>query len=564
MKSLYSQGSASCTSPARRTVGIGKYRAPREPVENSVSRSSTHHAASTSQCPTTFLVTSRKLGLVAARRRVVSRAFFDPPPFQPEKLAVLLAAGTTALEPAPPLSRKYTLTHNDITGNLRLTIGPEYNDKQISGFYTRLLRDEVVAEWVNIGSSGFALHVYCHVSGQERWLAPPLLRNYIFRREMPLVLDTLVYADRQLLRAQPALAQAQVYVHFQSTVRELDTVEYWGVLGDRSTWPRGPTSILLRMIYAVVGWPPSLSAQPADLSIDLPTELRDAETAMREHQQERYPCDEQQQQQQGQLVAQEDGQQRLRMQTLQLHQHQHRVEERGDQDGSGVAAVAFAALRAAGGVELSAPRRGEMLVSFEKGEGEGEEGVDAMINPGPRWAVSGHGGCLSGVTMPVLASASAVQGVRGQSPGRSNDSAGRCSEAEEPGRTNGNSSSSNGSCNGSGICSGMAGLDIVGEGPCCSSNGDGSRHGNGQYNYCGTEGDGEVAAASSSSLSETSNTIAPDLSEGDIGAQRAVGTGGLSPCMLFPTPLATAPGPAPRAASSGGGGEDKLGRPHHR
>ncbi|EFJ50606.1 hypothetical protein VOLCADRAFT_103823 [Volvox carteri f. nagariensis] len=184
-------------------------------------------------------------------------------------------AGTTVLEPAPPLSRKYTLTHNDITGNLRLTIGPEYNMKQISGFYTRLLRDEVVAEWVNVGSSGFALHVYCHV------------------------LDTLVYADRELLVAQPALAQAQVYVHFQSTVKELDTVEFWGVLGDRSTWPKGPTSILLRMIYAVVGWPPSLSAQPADLSIDLPSELRDVEAAVREQQQ-------QQQQQQQQLLQQQE------------------------------------------------------------------------------------------------------------------------------------------------------------------------------------------------------------------------------------------------------------------
>ncbi len=117
----------------------------------------------------------------------ISTALFDPPPFQPEKLAVLLAAGTTSLEPVPPRSRKYTLTHNDLTGSLRLTIGPEFNEEQISGFYTRLLRDEVVAEWVAVGSSAFALHVYCHVSGEERWLAPPLLRNYIFRREMPLV-----------------------------------------------------------------------------------------------------------------------------------------------------------------------------------------------------------------------------------------------------------------------------------------------------------------------------------------------------------------------------------------
>ena len=48
-------------------------------------------------------------------------------------------------------------------------------------------RDEVLAEW-RIDSGGCAsLHVHCHVSGEERWLAPPGLRDFIFRREMPLV-----------------------------------------------------------------------------------------------------------------------------------------------------------------------------------------------------------------------------------------------------------------------------------------------------------------------------------------------------------------------------------------
>lgn len=118
-----------------------------------------------------------------------TRALFDPPPFQPEKLTVTLAPGTTPLQPCPPhRNRKYTLTHNDITGSLQLSIGPDYNQQQISGFYTRLLRDEVTAEWRCGGPAGrCSLHVQCHVSGEEMWLAPPLLRNYIFRREMPLV-----------------------------------------------------------------------------------------------------------------------------------------------------------------------------------------------------------------------------------------------------------------------------------------------------------------------------------------------------------------------------------------
>ena len=35
---------------------------------------------------------------------------------------------------------------------------------QISGWYTRLMRDEVLAEWLE-DEDGPALHVYCHVSG---------------------------------------------------------------------------------------------------------------------------------------------------------------------------------------------------------------------------------------------------------------------------------------------------------------------------------------------------------------------------------------------------------------
>jgi hypothetical protein len=104
-----------------------------------------------------------------------------------------------------------------VTGSLSLSIGSDYNRQQISGFYTRLLRDEVKAEWRFSSRSGYTLHVYCHVSGEERWLAPPLLRNYIFRREMPLVLDTFMHAERALLALIPELSTARVFVHLQST-----------------------------------------------------------------------------------------------------------------------------------------------------------------------------------------------------------------------------------------------------------------------------------------------------------------------------------------------------------
>ena len=66
-------------------------------------------------------------------------------------------------------------------------------------------RDEVLAEWC-LGSDGSVkLHVYCHVSGEERWLAPPALRNYIFQREMPLVRAVMLSALRHVLHRSTVL-----------------------------------------------------------------------------------------------------------------------------------------------------------------------------------------------------------------------------------------------------------------------------------------------------------------------------------------------------------------------
>lgn len=59
------------------------------------------------------------------------------------------------------------------------------NFVQLADWYTRLMRDEIVAEWK--GSEQISLHVHCHVSGGHVLLAPAALRNSIFEREMPLV-----------------------------------------------------------------------------------------------------------------------------------------------------------------------------------------------------------------------------------------------------------------------------------------------------------------------------------------------------------------------------------------
>jgi magnesium dechelatase len=140
------------------------------------------------------------------------------PKLNPNKLSIVYlspSASDPIPEPVPPgfPPRRYTLTHNDLTAHIQLSIGEDYNVCQLSGWYTRLVRDEVCAEWTFSGH--VALHLHCHVSGAAVWFAPARYRNYIFRREMPLVLDCIMYAERDLL-ASAVVRGASIFVHFDA------------------------------------------------------------------------------------------------------------------------------------------------------------------------------------------------------------------------------------------------------------------------------------------------------------------------------------------------------------
>jgi hypothetical protein len=111
-----------------------------------------------------------------------------------------------------------------------LTIGSIYNKRQISGWYTRFLRDEVLAEWIDEGD-GAALHVHCHVSG-GLVLGTAGWRNGIFRHHLPMVLEALRFGDDVLYEYQPELDKAPIWVHFHATQRRYNRVESWGVPAD--------------------------------------------------------------------------------------------------------------------------------------------------------------------------------------------------------------------------------------------------------------------------------------------------------------------------------------------
>jgi hypothetical protein len=147
---------------------------------------------------------------------------------KPEKLHVRFVAGVTP--EGPPTPRRYTLTHSDLTGELYLSIGPDYDRRQIAGWYTRLMRDEVLAEWREEEDCP-ALHVHCHVSG-GLIVGSAAWRDVIFQRELPLVLEALRYGDRGLFETQPALERAPVYVHFHATQARYNRTERRGVPAD--------------------------------------------------------------------------------------------------------------------------------------------------------------------------------------------------------------------------------------------------------------------------------------------------------------------------------------------
>lgn len=146
----------------------------------------------------------------------------------PQKLHVTFQKGASVKELSLP--RRYTLTHSDLTGNLFLTIGSVYEHKQFSGLYTRLMRDEVLAE-LKRDEPEMALHVYCHVSGgfvfgKAGW------RNGILHHHMRMVLEALRYGDRELVSSKPDLNRSVVKVHFASNQKKYDRIEEWGSFQD--------------------------------------------------------------------------------------------------------------------------------------------------------------------------------------------------------------------------------------------------------------------------------------------------------------------------------------------
>ena len=146
----------------------------------------------------------------------------------PDKLHITYLAG--AFPERIMLPRYYTLTHSDRTGDLFLSIGSEYNTKETSRLYTKLMRDEVLAILSDDGGN-LVLRVYCHVSGGFVF-GTARLRYRIFQSELSLALEAIRYGDNPVFEKNPELNKAPIITHFRSTDSRFDKIENWGSIGD--------------------------------------------------------------------------------------------------------------------------------------------------------------------------------------------------------------------------------------------------------------------------------------------------------------------------------------------
>lgn len=136
----------------------------------------------------------------------------------PEKLSVELRPGVTTTKPI--LGRKYTLTHSDSTAELFLTIGLHYAYDKISN-----MRDEVLAEW-HRSDTGLFLYVYVYVGDYKT--ARNEIRNTVFRQELPLALEAIIYGEREFFHAHPQFNCAPIWIYFDWADPEYNQFEYWG------------------------------------------------------------------------------------------------------------------------------------------------------------------------------------------------------------------------------------------------------------------------------------------------------------------------------------------------
>lgn len=120
--------------------------------------------------------------------------------------------------------RKYTLTHNDNTGELFLTVALAYAYDKIN-FYSR---DEVFGQWKRVNNK-FVLKIYVYVDG-NKGIEEAKKRNEIFRKELNLALSAIIYGDKYFINKNKDLLKSEIIVRFISIYEEFNVSENYGLV----------------------------------------------------------------------------------------------------------------------------------------------------------------------------------------------------------------------------------------------------------------------------------------------------------------------------------------------
>lgn len=133
-------------------------------------------------------------------------------------------------EPATALSpladRKYTMTHSDDTGDLFVVIATDYAEDRINP-----TRDEVRLEWTVIKDTP-VLYGEVLIDGEGIAVGNAEIRDTIFKREMPIALQTIYHADGQLFNANPELRETPIFIHFTSSQALYNKLYNFGTIGE--------------------------------------------------------------------------------------------------------------------------------------------------------------------------------------------------------------------------------------------------------------------------------------------------------------------------------------------
>ncbi|KZV17359.1 protein STAY-GREEN LIKE, chloroplastic [Dorcoceras hygrometricum] len=157
-----------------------------------------------------------------------ARLLGPPARFEASKLEVLFM-GENVATPARIVPRTYTLSHCDFTADLTLTISNIIHRDKLKGWYSK---DDVLAEWTEVNGNLF-LNVHCYVSGPNSLFEMAAeFRYHIFSKELPLVLEAVLYGDADLFRNHQELMDAVVRVYFHSSSLKYNRMECWGPLRD--------------------------------------------------------------------------------------------------------------------------------------------------------------------------------------------------------------------------------------------------------------------------------------------------------------------------------------------